>query len=127
MRVSPELLLPSQNFLKPRTVAFILACIASGRFDELPPDPIVREDTNGNLIAIDGHNLIAVRLKRGEDIEVHLATSADDGLEPTSDANIQRNKDLKEKYDLVISEYEKLQSEGIRTFTDLVNRYPELF
>ena len=127
MKVSPGQILPSQDFLKPRTVGFILECFATGKLDNLPPAPIVRKDSKGRLIAIDGHNLIAVKLKRNETIEVHLATSPDDGLEPTSEANIQRNKDLKEKYDSVIAEYERLQKDGINTFDDLVNRYPELF
>ncbi len=73
MKVSPKTILPSQNFLKPKTVAFIFDCLRDGNFDDLPPTPIVRKDDNGNLIAIDGHNLIAVRLYRHEDIEVHLA------------------------------------------------------
>jgi hypothetical protein len=127
MKVSPELILPSQDFLKPRTVTFILECFVKGQLDELPPHPIVRKDDAGNLIAIDGHNLIAVKLKRGEDIEVHLATSPDDGLEPTSEANIQRNKDLKEKYESVIAEAKALQAKGIHSFNDLIGRYPELF
>lgn len=127
MKVSAEQILPSQDFLKPRTVAFILECFASGKLEELPPSPIVRKDDSGNLIAIDGHNLIAVTLKRGEDIEVHLATSPDDGLEPTSEANIQRDKDLKEKYESVIADSKQLQQEDIRTFRDLVDRYAELF
>ena len=127
MRISPEQILPSQNFLKPRTVAYILDCINSGKFEDLPPDPIVRKDDQNNIIAIDGHNLIAVRLHRGEDIEVHIAASPDDGLAADTEANVQRNKDLKEKFDSVIDNNKQLREEGINTFSDLVNRYSELF
>ena len=95
MKVSPDTLLPSQDFLKPQTIRFIVDCIQKGKTEELPPAPIVRKDDKGNLIAIDGHNLIAVKLHRHEDVEIHLANSAEDGLPPTSEANIQRNNDLR--------------------------------
>ena len=127
MEVSPKTILPSQDFLKPKTVAFIFNCIRVGKYDELPPAPIVRSDNKGNLIAIDGHNLIAVKLYRHEQIVVHLASNADDGLPPTSDANIQRNRDLHEKFDIVVEEYAKLQADGISNFEDLITRYSELF
>lgn len=127
MRVPAEQLLPSQDFLKPTTVGFILDCFRKGTLDQLPPAPIVRKDENGRLIAIDGHNLIAVKLYRGEDVEVHLATSPDDGLPATSNANIQRNADLKNKYDSVLAERVMVQKKGIRTFRDLLSLYPSLF
>ena len=127
MKVSPQQLLPSQGFLKPNTVAFILDCIRNGELDQLPPTPIVRRGLGDDLIAIDGHNLIAVMLHQDEDIEVHLAESADDGLPPTSGANIQRNKDLKDKFESALAERERLQAEEVDTFQDLMNRYSDLF
>lgn len=127
MRVSPETIVPSQDFLKPNTVVFILECIEKGRFDQLPPSPIVRRDKDGELIAIDGHNLIAVKLYRKEDIEVHIANSSTDGLPPITDADIQRNKDLKEKFEAVLVERDRVRSQGIVSFKDFIKRYPELF
>lgn len=127
MIISPNKLLPSQDFLKPHTVAFIFDCLQKNAIDLLPPDPIVRQGENGEFIAIDGHNLIAVRLHRGENIEVHVATSADDGLPDTSEANVQRNMDLKEKFEFVLEERARLQREGINNFQDLINRYTDLF
>ena len=127
MLVSPDKILPSQDFLKPDTVKYILACIKSGELEKLPPSPIVRKDEAGNLVAIDGHNLIAVKLKLNEDIEVHLADSADDGLPEDSDANIQRNEDLKHKFGSVVSESKRIQDAGIYSFNDLVARYEDLF
>jgi len=127
MRISPEQIYPSQDYLKPDTVAFIFRCIQEGKSDQLPPMPIVRQGTDGHLIAIDGHNIIAVRLYRREDIDVHVARSAADGLLPTSEANTQRNKDLREKFDSVIDERSHVSSQGITTFWDLIRRYPELF
>jgi hypothetical protein len=97
MKVTPEKILPSQNFLKERIVRYILTCIATGQTDKLPPTPLVRKDRNGDLIAIDGHNLIAVRLFRGEPLEVIIADSPHDGLPDTIDANRERNKELAEK------------------------------
>jgi hypothetical protein len=95
--------------------------------DKLPPDPIVREDGEGGLVAIDGHNLVAVKLHLGGDVEVHVAVSPDDGLPPSSEANIQRNRDLKAKYEGVLREREAIKKGGIYTFRDLISRYPELF
>ncbi len=127
MRISPELILPSQNFLKPDTVIFIFNCIERGDLDRLPPPPIVRRGDGNELIAIDGHNLIAVKLYRKEDIEVHPADSAIDGLLTLTEANVQRNKDLYEKFELAVSERNRLYAEGVMSFWDLIKRYPELF
>lgn len=123
MKVSPENILPSQNFLKPQTIKYILECIKNGDLDKLPPIPIVRNDTEGKMIAIDGHNLIAVKIFRNEAIDVHIAKSADDGLLPSSDANIQRNVDLKEKFAAVLECRTNLKAEGINSFDDLIVRY----
>jgi hypothetical protein len=127
MKVSPEQLVPSQDFLKPHTVAFILECIRKGNFDQLPPTPIIREGENGELIAIDGHNLIAVKLHRNEQIEVHLAKSRDDSLPANTEANIQRNNDLRGKFDFVLTERVRLHNAGVDTFQDLIGRYKDLF
>lgn len=125
--ISPEVILPSQDYLKPDTVKYIRTCIADGAFDKLPPIPMVREDDRGNLIAIDGHNLIAVRLYRNEKVDVHVARHADDGLPPSSDANIQRNDDLHNKFEAVVAERERIAAGGIVGFRDLIDRYDDLF
>jgi len=125
--LSPEIILPSQDFLKEKTVRFIFECIARGRLDELPPTPLVRMDANGRFVAIDGHNLIAVRLFRGEPISVIVAASAQDGLPPTTEANIERNRELAEKFDTVLEELQRVEAEGIGSFSDLIRKYPDLF
>jgi hypothetical protein len=125
--LSPETILPSQNFLKEKTVRYILDCIARRHLDELPPMPLVRKDKNGKLVAIDGHNLIAVRLFRKELITVIIATSSTDGLPPTTEANIARNQELAEKFDTVLDERHRVEQEGILNFTDLLQKYPDLF
>lgn len=127
MQVSPDTILPSQNFLKEKTVRFILDCISNGRFDDLPPTPLVRADETGRLIAIDGHNLIAVKLFRNEPIDVIVAESAQDGLPPISEANKTRNQELLEKFDTVLAEQRRVENEGIKTFHDLLQKYPDLF
>jgi len=126
MKVKPEDILPSQNFLKPETIKHILECIKNGELDKLPPSPIVREDNDGKMIAIDGHNLIAVKLLRNEDVDVHLAKSADDGLPETSDANIKRNQDLKERFVAVLEDRARLKAEGTNSFRDLVAPYNDI-
>ncbi len=127
MFISPEKIAPSQDFLKERTVRFIFSCLRDGNTKELPPTPLVRKDDEGNLVAIDGHNLIAVRQFRGEDIEVIVAESSTDGLPPTTDANIARNEELAAKYDSVLEERRKVAAEGIVTFSDLITQYQPLF
>jgi len=127
MFVSPEKIAPSQDFLKEGTVRFIFACLRDGNIEDLPPMPLVRKDDRGNLIAIDGHNLIAVRAFRGEDIEVIVAESSDDGLPSTTEANNARNQELAAKYDFVLDERQKVAAEGIVTFADLIARYQPLF
>lgn len=127
MRISPENIAPSQDFLKERTVKFIFSCLREGNTEALPPTPLVRKDAEDNLVAIDGHNLIAVQQFRGEDIEVIVAASAADGLPPTSEANITRNQELADKYDSVLEERQKVAAEGIETFADLIARYKPLF
>ena len=127
MLISPKKIAPSQDFLKERTVKFIFSCIREGNTEELPPTPLVRKDDEGNLVAIDGHNLIAARQFRGEDIEVIVAESSTDGLPPTTEANIARNEELAAKYDSVLGERQKVAAEGIVTFADLVARYKPLF
>jgi hypothetical protein len=125
--ISPEKILPSQNFLKEKTVRYIFDCIAKGRFDDLPPTPLVRKDGAGKLIAIDGHNLIAVRLFRNEPIKVIVADSPQDGLPPTSKANTERNRELAEKFDTVLKDRDRVEQEGIKNFFDLMKKYPDLF
>lgn len=126
MSVDPITILPSQNFLKPTTLTFILECFKNGELQKLPPDPIVRHNRNGNLVAIDGHNLIAVKLFRNEAIDVHIARTADDGLPETSAANIQRNQDLHDKFESVLAERANTENEGIMTFQNLIKKYPEI-
>jgi hypothetical protein len=127
MLVSSEQIAPSQDFLKEGTLRFIFACLRDGNTDDLPPTPLVRKDERGKLVAIDGHNLIAVRAFRGEDIEVIVAESSVDGLPPTTEANITRNQELADKYEFVLAERQRVVAEGIVTFTDLISRYQSLF
>lgn len=127
MLISPEKIAPSQDFLKERTVRFIFSCLRDGNIEDLPPTPLVRKDNEGNVVAIDGHNLIAVRQFRGEDIEVSVAESSTNGLPPATEANITRNEELAAKYDSVLDERRKVASEGIVTFADLITRYQPLF
>ena len=125
--VKTDAIQPSQDFLKPGTVKYIFDCIEKGEFDKLPPNPIVREDEEGQLIAIDGHNLIAVKAYMKEEVSVHVASSSKDGIEVVSDADQKRNEDLLEKFDTVISKRDEIAKAGTRSFKDLIATYPELF
>ncbi len=127
MLISPDLIAPSQDFLKANTVQFIFDCLNSGKTEELPVVPIVRRDENDRLVAIDGHNILAVMSFLNRDIEVHIAESAVDGLSETTAKNKQRNAELKNKFDKVITARDETAAKGILTFTDLINRNLELF
>jgi len=108
-------------------VRYIFDCLNRGRVDDLPPTPLVRKDETGKLVAIDGHNLIAVRLFRHEPVEVIIAGSSRDGLPHTTEANIERNRELAEKFDTVLEDRARVEQEGIKSFLDLIQKYPDLF
>ena len=127
MLVDPDTILPSQDYLKPGTVKFILACISNGESEKLPPTPVVRADSTGRLVAIDGHNLIAVMSKLGKKIDVHIAKSKTDKLPDKNGANTSRNIDLSDRYDSVLSDQGKVSANGINSFSDLIAKYPDLF
>lgn len=127
MRVNPNNIAPSQDFLKPRTVAFILECIQHDKESELPPTPIVRQDDEGNYVAIDGHNLLAAKSFRGEELEVHVAHNKHDGLPATTPANKQRNADLEEKFDTCLVDRARVATAGYATIEDLVRAHAALF
>lgn len=127
MKVDPNSILPSQDFLKPSTIRFIAECIRTGAIEMLPPDPIVRTGNDGRLIAIDGHNLIASMCNLGEFIEVHFAQSASDGLPESSEANRLRNIDLANKFDRVLEAQPEVEAKGISSFKDLIAKYTDLF
>lgn len=126
MIANPEQILPSQNFLKPDTIRFILECYEKNDLASIPPAPIVRRDKDGNLIASDGHNLIAVKIFRNESIRIHIAAHAEDALPEISIANKARNRDLKDRFDTVLEDRARLVEDGIVTFYDLTAKYPEL-
>ena len=125
--VDPNKIAPSQDFLKEGTVNFILQCVKDGDYEQLPPNPIVRRDTEGKLVAIDGHNLLAVRAFYGQKQQVHIAESAEDGLIENSDADRLRNQDLRDKFESCLAARESVSSRGIDTFNDLISKYPQLF
>lgn len=127
MKLDPKNIAPSQDFLKPNTVRFILDCFTINKLSELPPAPIVRQDEEQNYVAIDGHNLLAVCAYLGESSEVHLAKSADDGLPETTNANKIRNQELRLKYELSMAERDRVRAEGVTSFRDLIAKYPDLF
>lgn len=110
---------PSQDFLKPGTINYILTCIQADTLEKLPPAPIVKALGGGQYVAIDGHNLLAVyQHLKVDEVEVHVATSADDGLAESGKDNRARNAELKAKYDSV---------QAVGSFADLTAQYAELF
>lgn len=134
IRVKPNLIKPSQGFLKEDTLRFILECISKGEENNLPPTPIVRcnPETEG-YIAIDGHNLLAINLLLGRECEVFVAENVNDQLtikespESSKEALHQRNLDLAEKFDQVLGYHEELKKDGIYSFQELIEKYPFLW
>ena len=127
MLIHPSKILPSQDFLKENTVRYIFKCIETGNTKDLPPTPIIRKDQYGRLVAIDGHNLIAVKLFLNEDIDVIIADSPEPILQSNTEANEARNTELRNKFYSVLDEQKKVEDNGIQSFEDLIRKYPELF
>lgn len=127
MRVNPREIAPSQDFLKEKTTRFILEALRNGDEESLPPTPIVRKDEQGELVAIDGHNLLAARAHHGQLADVHLAESSEHGLPEIDEASILRNKDLREKFESSLEGRELARANGVHSFDDLIAKYPELF
>lgn len=125
--VDPRNIAPSQDFLKEKTVSFILQCMRDGQEDQLPPMPIVRRDNDGEFVAIDGHNLLAAKAFHGRLQEVHIAKSAEDGLPSNSEATLLRNQDLKDKFESCLIERDAVKAQGVSSFDDLITKYHELF
>ncbi len=124
--ISTKKIKPSQDFLKEGTVDFILDCIAENKKDKLPPAPIVREnpDSLGEYIAIDGHNLLAVKDFLKEEVDVYVAESGGDFIDGNSEAIAIRNQELKDKFDFVLNESHRIEKEGVSGFSDLCKKYP---
>jgi len=123
--------MPSQDFLKEKTVAYILRCYFQKKEEDLPPSPIVRVDPETKkYIAIDGHNLLAVNDLLNKKTKVYIALSPHDTIvipeTGLPESIIQRNKDLKEKYDSCILEAKSVTKKGITSFTILRKQYPFL-
>ncbi len=121
---------PSQDFLKEKTIIRILENYFKNRMNALPPIPLVRYIfEKDEYIAIDGHNLIALYDLIGEDMNVYVAENCEDYLtknnfpESSDDGLRDRNNDLKEKFDLVGEEFHKVKENGIKSFSDLRNKY----
>lgn len=130
--VSSSVVLPSQDYLKPETLEYILNCYDNEGYDNLPPSPIVRKHPTDNdiFIAIDGHNLLAVNEYLQRATEVYLADSATDvppsNNQSNGEAILQRTVELRAKFVSCVAASERMQKEGFATFAELVELYPDL-
>jgi hypothetical protein len=111
--ISTKEIQPSQNFLKEKTLEYILDCIEHGNTGALPPTPLARADQAGRYIAIDGHNLIAVYDYLGRTCQIYVADSPTDKL-PNDDGKQDgveaRNKDLLDKFESSLADSQRLLS-----------------
>lgn len=124
---------PSQDCLKEDTTRFILQCIIDGKDEELPPPPIVRLDpVSRKYVAIDGHNLLAICHLLDRACEVFVAEAPNDKLDQHTAPNAkpealrQRNDDLKERFEQVLIEAKELETQGLTSFWELTQKYPQL-
>lgn len=131
--INTENIKPSQNFLKEDTIKFIFTCYFENKKQLFPPIPVVRYDVEKDeYIAIDGHNLIAIYDLLGEGINIYVAKNKRDCLtqknfpKASMDGLKSRNKDLEEKYDFVIDDYNKLKENNISSFFNLRSKYSYL-
>ena len=131
LRVKPSQIKPSQDWLTDGTIRYILDCYSQHHEENLPPPPLVRRDPESeDLIAIDGHNLLAVAEFLGKEIDVCLVESREDRL-PLSIASNKdmidkRNRELQDKYDTVLEAAQKTAEKGINNFRDLWPKSTEL-
>lgn len=120
----------SQDFLKEKTVSYILDRIKNGDLDALPPAPIVRKGWgDGKYVAIDGHNLIAVNDRFSTACAVYVADSSEDKLASKNanpDSVEARNNDLSNKFESSMVEAQQLESTGLGTFRQLRQKYSAL-
>lgn len=130
--VSSSVVLPSQDYLKPETLEYILDCYDNENYDQLPPPPIVRKHPteNDTFIAIDGHNLLAANEYLQRATEVYLADSASDvppaKVGSNEEAVLQRTLELRKKFVSSVEASEKMKTEGFATFAELVELYPDV-
>jgi cytidyltransferase-like protein len=127
--VDPRQVLPSQDFLKDGTMRMIANALACGQLNRLPPPPIVRTATfSERPVAIDGHNLLAVKLLMGENCLVYLAEHPNDHLPLSTDDSAidNRNRDLAEKFASSEIEARRLFAQGMTGMSGLLLHYPEL-
>lgn len=124
---------PSQDFLKEDTIKLILKNYFENRRDLFPSIPLVRFDYETNdYVVIDGHNLVAVYDLIGEDIDVFVVENSEEYLDDKNSSNSNkeslndRNAELRKKFDLTLNEAKIVESEGIKSFKDLRDRYPYL-
>jgi len=122
LKINPANIQPPQDFLKANTLVFIEENYKNGFFDKLPPVPIVRGNSQGGYIAIDGHNLLAFYTSLDIECDVYVAENKNDGLVGDLEMIKKRNQDLFDKYDLVITKVKELRENGIGLIKDLLNR-----
>lgn len=115
-KVAARSVLPSQNFLKERTIEFIKKCIDEERFEDLPPTPLVAE-IDDKLVAIDGHNLLSVYDELDRELEVFVVSSADDIPDELKDT--PRAQELQTKFDYIDKMQQKVAAEDITSFSKL--------
>jgi inorganic pyrophosphatase/exopolyphosphatase len=87
----------------------------------------VCKDKEGRLVAVDGHNLLAVRFQRKEPVDVVIIKSEHEQLPGASAAIIERNRQLKTKYADVSRRRCQTVDRGIVSFADLVAKYTDVF
>jgi hypothetical protein len=131
INVKADQIKPSQDFIKEKTVGYILKCIVENELNKLPPTPIVSNDPNNpGYIAIDGHNLIIVFDLLDKSFDIFVADSPHDKLIELSksslDAIDKRNQNIVDKYDLVVHSVKELERKGISSFKDLRAKYSYL-
>jgi len=127
--IDPRTVLPSQDFLKEGTVKFIVDCLSRGDLAKLPPPPMVRcVDFSQRLVAIDGHNLLAIKAITGENCLVYLANSPSDFIQADAAASgvSERNKDLNEKFSLAEIEARRLFACGVQNVMAIAEQYDSL-
>lgn len=111
--------IPSQDYLKGRTMQALIGYVEDKKPDLIPPPPIVLRVEDKSFVALDGHNLIALQALQKRRCMVYVMDSISDSLHTPDDIPISedRKESVKERIQELEGDFFRYQS---FTFEELI-------
>ncbi|MCH8004200.1 MAG: ParB-like nuclease domain-containing protein [Nanoarchaeota archaeon] len=131
VQVRTKLIRPMEDELFPTFLDYVLSHYVFNQQQKLNP-PAVRAHEDGYFVLDGHHRLVIADLHGVESIDVYVAEHSHDILKPeqvpsiSEDALDSTNSTIDNNFDVAIRFANKLEEMGLRTFTDLRNKYPYL-